>query len=99
MRNRIITAREQFELAQPFRRRSMTAAVTLFTKPNCPQCNLTKNVLVAEGIPHEVRDVTTDPQAHEFVTGLGYKAAPVVHAGDDNHWAGFRPDRIRGLTG
>lgn len=76
----------------------MTAAVTLFTKPNCPGCHLTKKELEKAGIPHEMRDVTADPEAHAFVTGLGYMAAPVVHAGDDNHWSGFRPDRIRALA-
>lgn len=77
----------------------MTAAVTLYTKPNCPACTLTKKTLDREGIPHEMRDVTTDPEANEFVTSLGYKAAPVVHAGEDNHWSGFRPERIRSLSG
>lgn len=28
---------------------------------------------------------------------LGYLQAPVVVAGDD-HWAGFRPDRIKNLV-
>ena len=28
---------------------------------------------------------------------LGYLQAPVVVAGND-HWSGFRPDRIKGLS-
>jgi glutaredoxin-like protein NrdH len=28
---------------------------------------------------------------------LGYLQAPVVTAGDD-HWSGFRPDRIKALS-
>lgn len=78
-------------------RRTMTSAITLYTKPDCQQCVMTKRQLDAHGIPHEVRDVTQDPDAHAFVTGLGYSAAPVVHAGDEDHWSGFRPERIRAL--
>lgn len=78
-------------------RRTMTSAITLYTKPDCQQCVMTKRQLDAHGIPHEVRDVTQDPKAHAFVTGLGYSAAPVVHAGDEDHWSGFRPERIRAL--
>jgi glutaredoxin-like protein NrdH len=31
------------------------------------------------------------------VLSLGYSAAPVVVVGDE-HWSGFRPDRLRGLV-
>lgn len=72
--------------------------VELFTKPNCPQCNLTKDVLDKEGIEYRALDVTVDADAYARVTALGYKAAPVVVAGDD-HWTGFRPERLRALKG
>lgn len=51
------------------------------------------------GIPYTVTDLTTDPEAHAFVTGeLGYMSVPVtaVFEGDRlaDHWDGVRPDRI-----
>lgn len=73
------------------------AKVTVFTQPSCPQCNLTKLQLDKLGIEHDTVDVTADPEAHAYVTGLGYAAAPVVVAGED-HWSGFRPDRLKGLV-
>jgi glutaredoxin-like protein NrdH len=76
----------------------MTAAVTVYTKPNCVQCTMTKKHLDKLGIEHQTVDVTTDPEAHAFVTGLGYTSAPVVVAGD-SHWSGYRPDRLKGLIG
>ena len=79
-------------------RRTMTSAVTLYTKPDCQQCRMTKTQLDKNGIPHDIVDVTQDPEAHKFVTDLGYMQAPVVHAGPDNHWSGFRPDRIKALV-
>ena len=78
--------------------RIMTAAVTVYTKPDCPQCTMTKKQLDRLGIEHRVIDVTADPEAHAYVTGLGYQQAPVVVAGED-HWSGFRPDRLKGLIG
>lgn len=96
---RIISAREQAAMLSPWKEATSMPSVTLYSKPNCPQCDMTKKLLDHPdvGVPYQERDVTTDPEAHAFVTGLGYMAAPVVHAGGDNHWSGFRPDRIRAL--
>jgi glutaredoxin-like protein NrdH len=77
----------------------MTAAVTVYTKPNCPQCTMTKKQLDRLGIEHRVIDVTVDPDAHAYVTGLGYQQAPVVVVGDgEQHWGGFSPDKLKGLV-
>jgi glutaredoxin-like protein NrdH len=76
----------------------MTAAVTVYTKPNCPQCTMTKKQLDRLGIEHQTVDVTADPDAHAYVTGLGYQQAPVVVVGDgERHWGGFSPDKLKGL--
>ena len=80
-------------------RHAMSAAITVYTKPDCPQCTMTKKQLDVLGIEHDLVDVTADPKAHEYVTGLGYSSAPVVvvNVGED-HWSGFRPDRLKGLV-
>lgn len=36
---------------------------TVYTKPQCPQCEQTQRWLTSKGIPFETRDVTTDPAA------------------------------------
>jgi glutaredoxin-like protein NrdH len=38
------------------------------------------------------------PEARDYVMALGYLQAPVVVAGSE-HWSGFRPDRIKALSG
>ena len=38
--------------------------------------------------------MSEDAEARAEVLALGYQQAPVVFA-DDEHWAGFRPDRIK----
>ncbi|MBX9152235.1 MULTISPECIES: glutaredoxin-like protein NrdH [Rhodococcus erythropolis group] len=72
-------------------------SVTVYTKPACVQCNATYRALDKAGIEYAVVDITENEQAREHVMSLGYLQAPVVVAGDD-HWAGFRPDRIKNLV-
>lgn len=71
--------------------------VTVYTKPACVQCVATKRALNQAGIPYITIDVTEDEAAYQYVTSLGYLAAPVVTVGDD-HWSGFQPDKIKQLT-
>ncbi|MDO5750609.1 MAG: glutaredoxin-like protein NrdH [Rothia sp. (in: high G+C Gram-positive bacteria)] len=72
-------------------------AVTVYTKPQCVQCNMTYRALDAKGIEYTTVDVTQDAQALEMVQSLGYMQAPVVVAGDE-HWSGFQPDKINALA-
>lgn len=76
---------------------STTATVTVYTKPACVQCNATYKALDKQGVDYTVVDITTDPDARDYVMALGYLQAPVVVAGED-HWSGFRPDRIKALA-
>ena len=88
-----------YEESRPRKARTMTAAVTVYTKPSCVQCDMTHKLLDRLGIEHTTVDVTTDPDAHAYVTGLGYQAAPVVVVNDgERHWGGFSPDKLRGLV-
>lgn len=72
-------------------------AVTVYSKPACVQCTATYRALDAQGIEYEIFDVSADDKALETVKELGYMQAPVVIAGED-HWSGFRPDKIQALV-
>ena len=72
-------------------------AITGYTKPQCVQCGATIKALEKAGLDYELVDITTDTEARDYVMALGHLQAPVVVAGTD-HWAGFRPDRIKNLT-
>jgi glutaredoxin-like protein NrdH len=72
-------------------------SITVYTKPACVQCNATYRALDKAGIEYDVIDISEDAEARDFVMALGYLQAPVVVAGDD-HWSGFRPDRIKSLA-
>ncbi len=77
--------------------KAMKNTVTVYTKPNCVQCNATYRALAKAGIEYTVIDITEVPEAREHVLSLGYLQAPVVVAGDDQ-WSGFSPDRIKKLA-
>lgn len=72
--------------------------ITVYSKPGCVQCQATMRKLDKRGAAYEVRDVTQDERAYQRVRELGYQQVPVVETGEQ-HWSGFRPDRIAGLTG
>ena len=72
-------------------------AITVYTKPSCVQCTATYRALNAKGTEFEIFDVSIDEKALEAVKELGYLQAPVVIA-DDEHWSGFRPDKIDELA-
>ena len=72
-------------------------SVTVYTLPSCVQCESTKRVLDRNNVEYAVVDLSMDENAYDMVKALGYQAAPVVIAGDD-HWSGFRPDKLSGLT-
>lgn len=71
--------------------------VTVYTLPSCVQCESTKKVLDKMDVQYSVVDLSQDESAYDMVKELGYQAAPIVIAGED-HWSGFRPDKLNALT-
>ena len=74
--------------------------ITVYTLPNCVQCNQTKKLLDRLELSYVTVNLTQDEKAYRFVTEqLGYKSAPVVVVKDEDgqvvdHWSGFEPERI-----
>ena len=70
---------------------------TVYTKPNCPQCESTKSYFDRKGINYTSVDINDVPAALVFITEeLGYSQAPVVlnNADEHDHWAGLRMDKL-----
>ena len=72
-------------------------SITVYSKPNCVQCDATYRALDKRGLDYTVVDISQDAEALDMVRSLGYMQAPVVVA-DDEHWSGFRPDKIADLA-
>lgn len=83
----------------------MTPQVTVYTQPECVQCDRTKKWLDdpkrgnLQG-QYRVVDLAESPADLAAVKALGYMAAPVVLVNtngdtkDETHWYGFRPDML-----
>ncbi|MET3176393.1 UNVERIFIED_ORG: glutaredoxin-like protein NrdH [Arthrobacter sp. UYCu721] len=70
---------------------------TVYTKPECPNCDRTKEYFDAKGITYMIVDITAVPAALEYITAeLGYSQAPVVvnNTDDQDHWSGLRRDKL-----
>ena len=71
--------------------------VTVYTKPACVQCDATKRQLDNLGIDYDTVDITQDQAALEKILAMGFASAPVVIT-DNDAWAGFNLDKIKGLA-
>lgn len=71
--------------------------VTVYSNPNCVQCEQTKRFLTVKGIEFESKMIQDSPEVFALIEEMGYKSAPVVVAGTDS-WSGFRLDKLNTLT-
>ncbi len=72
--------------------------VTVYTKPNCMQCNFTKKYLTEKEIDFQTIDVTESEEALAKVKGMGFQAVPVIVAENEEAFYGFQPDRLAKLA-
>jgi len=70
---------------------------TVYTKPSCVQCDMTKRMLDNLGINYDTVDITEDEAALEMILGMGFKSAPVVIT-DTDSWSGFNPEKINSIA-
>ncbi len=71
--------------------------VTVYTNPNCTQCEQTKKFLDKEGIEYDVISFVDDTEALKRFIDMGFKAAPIVVT-DNDTWSGFKIDKLKGLV-
>ena len=70
--------------------------ITVFTKPNCVQCEATKRWLDNNDIAYTTVDISKDLKALDRIVALGFRAAPVVDS-PVGSWSGFNPDKLSQL--
>lgn len=69
-------------------------AFTVYSKPVCPGCKSTKDLLTALGAEFTVVDISEDLEAREMILGLGFRSVPVVFAGEEK-WVGHNESKIK----
>ncbi len=70
--------------------------VTVYSKPNCMQCNFTKKWLKERNIPYTELNVKEDEDALSKIKEMGYQAVPVIVT-ETEKWYGFQPDKLAKL--
>lgn len=75
----------------------MTKKVTVYSKPDCMQCNFTKKWLKERNIPYTELNVEEDEEALSTIKEMGYQAVPVIVTETEN-WYGFQPDKLAELA-
>lgn len=72
--------------------------VTVYSLPNCVQCDRTKKLMDREGIVYEPVELVEHPELAAQFKEEGLLQAPIVVVGNDGRrWTGFRPDLIEEL--
>jgi glutaredoxin-like protein NrdH len=72
--------------------------VTVYTKPQCIQCDMTKRLMDKIGVEYNTVDIVENPEELDKLIALGYRAAPVVITDSGESFAGFQPDKITALA-
>jgi glutaredoxin len=68
----------------------------VYSAAGCQDCEKVKQLLTAEGVKFEVKDVMSDLSAREAVEKLGFLGIPVTVVGEQAV-KGFQPDEIKKL--
>lgn len=78
--------------------------LTVYSKPRCMQCEMTKKWLNQNKIEFENVDIEANPGAFELLKHYGFKSLPVVVIDDEFNdpskaWTGFQVDKLERLMG
>ena len=76
--------------------------LTVYSKPNCIQCEMTKIWLDQNKIPYDTVDTEANPEALELLSHYGWQTLPVVAIDDEisdnsKSWSGFQIDKLEAL--
>lgn len=70
--------------------------ITVYSNPNCVQCEQTKRYLNLNGLEFESKMIQDSPEIMPLIEEKGYKSAPVVVTPTES-WSGFRLEKLASL--
>jgi len=71
--------------------------ITIYTNPQCIQCDMTKKQFDKVGLEYKSIDLASVPELVEQFKAEGYMSAPIVVT-NIGTWSGFKPERISQIT-
>jgi glutaredoxin-like protein NrdH len=72
--------------------------VTVYSNPNCVQCEQTKKYLTSKGVEFEAKMIADSPEVLPIIEENKYTSAPVVVTDTGLSWSGFRLDKLAALA-
>ncbi len=72
-------------------------SIIVYSKPNCPQCDLTKRDMDILGIEYQTIDISQQHDQLERLTSMGFRSAPVVET-EVESWSGYNQEKIKNLV-
>lgn len=72
-------------------------SVIVYSKPNCPNCELSKRDMDILGIEYQVIDISQDIGSLERLKSQGFRSVPVIQTENDV-WSGYNQEKIKGLV-
>lgn len=70
--------------------------VQVYTKPNCIQCRMTKQLLASKGVTFKEFNLLDYPEKIDEFKAQGFMSAPIIIT-DTDCWSGFQPTKINDL--
>lgn len=58
--------------------------ITVYTKDNCPQCVIAKQILRTAGISFAEVNVSKSPIDRDWLVSKGHRSAPVIYVEDES---------------
>lgn len=69
-------------------------SITIYSNPNCVQCEQSKKFLERKGVPFEAKMIADSPEAQAIIDEHKLQSAPVVLTSEGQVWSGFRLDHL-----
>jgi glutaredoxin-like protein NrdH len=71
--------------------------ITVYSNPNCVQCEQTKKWLTRNELRFDAKMIEDSPEVQALIAEHKFQSAPVVVAGD-KVWSGFRLDHLKDIA-
>lgn len=70
------------------------ADITIYSKKDCSNCETLKNFLDNHGVDYNPVDIEENPEAREYVAGLGFSSLPVTEVKGQQPFSGLSFDKL-----
>lgn len=70
--------------------------IKVYSKPNCPYCDMAKQLLESRGVAYESVDISVDPDARQMLMDAGFRSVPQIYNGTHHIPGGYQG--LAGMT-